>query len=227
MMSEFNEKVLELSYDVEHYERCGIQDWRNDIEIEKYENYESHLFYRPNEFEHPTPIIYQGYKPVVEHIDYPEADNSWNVMSKRMYEVLLSIGDFPHRVIPVVIVDSREQKENWFDSSSNLRKEICLWNYLVIQMTEHLDVFDLQKSIYTVDAEDGFVDRIDEYVFKVPLNGFPPIFKIPEDRTNTFVSSEAREAMNKAKITGPRFISLQQAKDWVDNPIVLPDKVYV
>jgi hypothetical protein len=53
----------------------------------------------------------------------------------------------------------------------------------------------------------------------------PPIFKMKTDSFYTFVSAKAREAMSKAKITGPRFISLQQAKDWVDNPIDLPDEV--
>jgi hypothetical protein len=223
---EIKEVAYKLDYDVEHYERCGL-DWTEDLIFENWEGFFSYEYNQTILFEHPNPVIFQGYMPVVKHIDYLEADNNWNIMSRRMYETLLSVGDFPHRIIPVAIVDSREQRENWFDSTGNLRNEICLWNYLAVQMTEHLDIFDYKKSKYWQNDEDE-PDRITSfstYVFKVPENGLPPIFKMKTDSFYTFVSAKAREAMSKAKITGPRFISLQQAKDWVDNPIDLPDEV--
>jgi hypothetical protein len=223
-MSEFNDYAYKLSWDVEHFERCGIQDWRNDIEIQDYEIY-GHLFYRTTEFEHPNPLIFQGHIPFLEHIDYPESNIYWNIMSKRMYETLLSVGEFPHRVIPIVVADSREPRRNWYDSAGNLRKETCLWNYLAVQMTEHLDIFDYERSEIWKDDEDepDRITDISKYVFKVPEKGLPPIFKIPERTVSLFVSVEARKALNNAKITGTRYISLTEAKSWVDNPIVLPD----
>jgi hypothetical protein len=101
MMSEFNDYAFELRYELYHFEELGL-DWDKDIEIEKYDDYESGSLYRTKQFEHPNPIVFQGNKPVVEHIDYPYPDNDWTVMSRRMYETLLSVGDFPHRLIPMV-----------------------------------------------------------------------------------------------------------------------------
>jgi hypothetical protein len=165
-MFEFNEIAYILSWDVEHFEELGILDWKEDILIEEFEGYESGALYQTKKFEHPTPIIYQGYKPVVEHIDYPYPDNAWNIMSRRMYETLLSVGDFPHRVIPTAIIDSRTPPWSWFEETAitkenaydegrpspyktgkNLREEVCFGDFVLVQMTEYLDIFDYGKMV--------------------------------------------------------------------------------
>lgn len=226
MKSEFDEVAYKLNYDVTHYEECGL-DWKEDILIEKYDGYLSYEYFETEPIVHPNPVIFQGYLDVVKHIDYPEPDNNWNVMSRRMYDVLLSIGDFPHRVIPVAIVDWRVQRKDWYNEAGELRKEICLWNYLAIQMTEHLDVFDYEKSKYTTDEDNrDEIVSIDEYVFR-DSSKLPPIFKISAESFYTFVSSKAREAMKEAKITGTRYSSIQApGTSSVDTSIVLPEEVY-
>lgn len=269
-MSEFNDYAYELRYDVYHFEELGL-DWDKDIEIEKYDDYESGSLYRTEQFKHPNPIIFQGNKPVVEHIDYPYSDNDWTVMSRRMYDTLLSVGDFPHRLIPMVMIDSRTFVwKDWFEETiitrenayneerpsryaagnKNLRKEVCFGDFVLVHITEHLDLLDRENSVFNrtmtkeelrkseekfeLEPEDRESDlemensNIDEYAFKIPENGLPPIFKIPENRVRTFVSAEAREAMRKAKITGVRYISIKgykygEERSWIDTKIVLPD----
>jgi hypothetical protein len=252
IMPEFNEVAYKLSWDVEHFEELGILDWEYDIFIEEFEGYDEKLFTYVEECKHPNPIMFQAYKPVVEHIDYPYPDNLWNIMSRRMYETLLSIGDFSHRVIPIAMIDSRTQPWNWFETTTitrenayeegrasrykmgkNLKKEVCFGDFVLVQMTEHLDIFDYEKSKYKKDdANSQKIVFIYEYVFKIPHNGLPPIFKIRESST-IFISAEAREIMKKEKITGITYISLKGYKSvldsdweqraWTDTKIVLPD----
>ncbi len=266
-MSEFNDYAFDLDYDLYHFEELGL-DWDKDIEIEEYDDYESGSLYRTKQFEHPNPIIYTGYWKVVKHIDYPHTDNYWNVMSKRMYETLLSVGDFPHRLIPMVMIDSRTFIWDWFEETTitrenayqkgqpsiyaagnkSIKKEVCFGDFVLVQITEHLDLLDREKCVFNkyitkeelrksneeLEPEDRSSElemensHINEYAFKIPENGLPPIFKIRESPTRTFVSAEAREAMRKAKITGVRYISLKSYKygeerAWIDTKIVLPD----
>jgi hypothetical protein len=266
-MSEFNDYAYQLRYDIYHFEELGL-DWDKDIEIEKYDDYESGSLYSTKQFEHPNPIIFQGNKPVVEHIDYPYPDNDWTVMSRRMYETLLSVGDFPHRLIPMVMIDSRTFVWDWFEettitrenayqegqpsvyvaSNKNLRKEVCFGDFVLVQITEHLDFLNRENCVFNkyITKEELRKDNeylepeyqaselemenqhIDEYAFKIPENGLPPIFKIRESRVVTFVSAEAREAMRKARITGVRYISIKgykygEERSWIDTKIVLPD----
>jgi hypothetical protein len=282
MMSEFNNYAYELSWDVDHFRELGL-DWDKDIEIEKYDDYEKFSITDTDLFDHPNPIIFQGCKPIVRHIDYPYPDNHWNVMSRKMYEVLLSVGDFPHRLIPIAMVNSLTFVwRDWFEETiitrenayeekrpsryaagnKNLRKEVCFGDFVLVHITEHLDLLDRENCVFNkyttkeelrkdnkeLEPEDQISElemenqNIDEYAFKIPENGLPPIFKIPESTISTFVSAEAREAMKKAKITGVQYVSLKghssgeiqawfagdeyEGKDirtWIDTKIVLPD----
>lgn len=231
MKSELEEDAYRLSLDVEHYRRCGL-DWNKDIVFQRYDGYVSYLYFETQMFPHPNPVVFEGSIDVVRHIDFPETDNDWLVMSSRMYDALKTVGEFPHRILPVVITDTRLNPRDWYDSSGNLRKETALWNYVAVQTTKYLDVFDYEKSKYNVDEDDRQeITVIGEYVFKAPPGGLPPLFRIPERVTSVFVSSEARRALREAEITGTRYISLkgykgEEERDWVDVPIFLPEEVY-
>jgi hypothetical protein len=227
MTLEFDEIAYKLDQEVYHFETYNV-DWNEDLVFEEYNGYIGYDTEGIELFEHPTPVIFQGYLDFVKYIDYPVCSNNWHVMSRRMYEILISVGDFPHRVIPVAVVDWTIQKKDWFDSNGELRKEICLWNYLVVQTTEYLDIFDYEKSTYRKDS-DGWIDKISKYVFKTSEEDcLPPIFKIKEEDLSLFVSAEARSALRKNRISGTRFISLQgfgkpDGGNYVDVPIILPD----
>jgi hypothetical protein len=229
MKLEFDEIAYNLDEEVYHFEDYGL-DWNEDLVFEKYDGYISYKTDGIELFEHPAPVIFQGDLDVVKYIDYPVRSNNWHVMSMKMYETLLSVGDFHHRVIPVAIVDWTIQKKDWFNPNGELRKEVCLWNYLVVQITEYLDIFDYEKSTYQKNPN-GWID-ISKYVFKTSAEDcLPPIFKIKEERLSLFVSAEARSVLRKNRINGTRFISLQgfgkiDGGNYIDVPIILPKEIY-
>lgn len=230
MKSELKEIAYELEYEVNHFEDLGL-DWRKDIEIVKYDNYPDYRYFDTEPVNHPDPVIYTGYLDIVRHIDYPYPDNSWNVMSRKMYEALLSVGDFPHQSMPVAIVDWRVQPEDWYDTTGNLKKDIALRDYVAIQITEHLDIFDYDKSTYTMrEDRPGMIDDVKEFVFKIPADGLPPIFKVSAKDFYVFVSAEARQALKKAKVSGTRYISLKgenkEHQSETDVEIKVPAEVY-
>jgi hypothetical protein len=87
--------------------------------------------------------------PILEYADY------WPVMSRKMAEVLLSVGDFPHQIIPVAFVDH-----------SDVPIE-C--DYVILHLTERSDLLDTHNSIYTRlpvmdDSGRTFTGRIEKLV---------------------------------------------------------------
>jgi hypothetical protein len=181
MMSEFNDYAFELSWEVSHFREFGL-DWDKDIEIEKYDDYEEFSVTDVDLFEHPNPIIFQGCKPIVRHIDYPYPDNDWNVMSRRMYEVLLSVGDFPHRIIPIVMVNSLTFVWDWFEGTvitrenayqegqpsiyaagnKSIKKEVCFGDFVLVHITEHLDFLDRENCVFNRSITKEELRELDE-----------------------------------------------------------------
>lgn len=230
MKSEFDEAAYRLRWDIDHFKELDL-DWNEDILFQSYDGYAGYELDVTEPFTHPTPLIYEGTLDIVRHIDYPYPDNMWTIMSERMLKTLLSVGDFPHRAIPVAITDTTVHPRDWYDEAGNLRQDKCLSNYFAVQLITHLDIFDYEKSRYFRDEDEPERLDIREYVFKVPPQGLPPLFRIAADSYRTFVSAEARQALKEAKIMGTRYISLkgykgEEERDWVDVPIVLPAEVY-
>jgi hypothetical protein len=137
-------------------------------------------------------------------IDYPYLPDliSWPIMSVRMLDVLLSVGDFSHQVIPIIfthidgLLPSSEERHD----------------FIILQLLEHFDGLDRNRTEYssTFDESDPELERIDitgEMVLKEPPNGFPPIFRVKEDRVPLYVSTAAKEALEKAGIQGLDFSS--------------------
>jgi hypothetical protein len=230
MSAVFLEIAYKLSWDLDHFEDYHILDWSYDLEIEPFPGIEKADMYDVKPFPHPSPVIFRAYPDIVNYIDYPYPENRWPVMSKRMYEALLSVGGFPHRVIPVAVVDWRVMRDKWRDESGRLRDEITNWNYVAVQLTEFADVFDWERATYTLDPNfPGWLDNVKEYVFKIPPGGLPPLFRIQSYPVALFISAEARAALKAAGVCGTQYISLRgyhiQNEPDVDVPVVIPDGV--
>jgi hypothetical protein len=205
-----NEVAYELSWEVSHYEDYQL-DWDYDLEIQPFPGQDKTELDETNFFPIPESIVFKGALSLTRHIDYPDPNNGWPVMSRRMHETLTAVGQFPHRAIPVSIVDSDAwHLQRCLDAFGRGRTDLVSSNYLAVQLTEFADVFDWEKSKYTPHERlPGIVQRVDEYVFKVPPGGLPPLFRIACDRTILFISAEARAALKAAGIVGPRYISLR------------------
>jgi hypothetical protein len=156
----------------------------------------------------PNPVEFQGLLSTVRQTDLPVIKELWPVMSKRMLEVLKSVGFFPHRVIPARIIEgtigrSISEKARHCDELGNLKSEFYTDDYILIQLTEHLDAIDLERSIYErYNPKTNMILGIEKYVFKDIGQEYPPIFRPTHCPTELFISDAAKKALEKSKVRG-------------------------
>jgi hypothetical protein len=151
----------------------------------------------------PKEIIFIAERKYLSMTDFPNLEDAhgWPVMSKKMAEVLLSVSDFPHQIIPVTFIDhSDEFIEN---------------DYVILHLTELSDFLDPDKSIYTReqamdDPSRTMISDIEKLVLKEPVNGFPPMFRVKWTEVNLFVSAEAKTALEASGIQGLSFSTIRQ-----------------
>lgn len=234
--------AYQLMHDVErfiHYET----DYRYDLKIENVSREHDLKIFDVAPFITPKPILYSGYFPILETVDFPVAENAWIVVSKKMLDVLKAVGTFSHLEFMTTVADSRITKDKWYSVEGNLREEITVNKFVTLQLTEHLDIFDFDKSKYTLcqnSAIDGyryihdpkeyiegsFIHDVEEYVFKIPKNGLPPLFHVKGLPITLFVSSQARAALKETGIRGIKYYSLKGirwgAGMFVDVPTPIP-----
>lgn len=224
MKDEFSENAYELRWELDHFETFNL-DWGFDLEIEPSRGAEMADFFDTAVFNNPHSIIYKGYPDVVKQIDYPYPNNRWPVMSRRMAEVLLKTGRFPHRLVPAVVVDWRVPEAERYDRFGQLRREITLNNFVAVQITEHSDLLDRDRSSFIIDKDNPeYFIEIEKYVFQVPEKGLPPLFRLKGYPVPLFISTQARAELKKAGIAGPRYLSLETPEnqtDEVDLPVRL------
>lgn len=136
--------------------------------------------------------------------DYPNNTPEWPVMSHRMLDVLRSVGDFPHHVIPVTLVQDTIPVEVRYDADGRPRPEYSKNDYVAVQLTSYTDVFDTERSRFRWNPmfPDSAI-RVDKYEFRVPPEGLPPLFRVQIFTVDLFVSAEARAALEAANISGP------------------------
>ena len=163
-------------------------------------------------FYHPEPIVeferieMEGTLFMFQGIDYLHTRPKLPIMSRRMLYVLNSLGTFPHQVISVSIKDNESSIYDINKPSGKYNRD----EYVAVHLLEHLNVFDYEKSIYKSDhIHPGNIRRIKKMVLKKPPKGFPPLFKIPEDSLNLYISPQAKLALEEAGITGVRFPRLR------------------
>lgn len=127
-------------------------------------------------------------------------------MSKKMLETLLSISNFSHQVIPVVMLDDTVLNEKYFDENNEVISENASFNFLALQLTSHFDGFDWEKSIYKKHWRNPErVLSIKKLVFKQSIHEFPPIFRLSAKPTQLFVSEEGKKSLESENIKGVKF----------------------
>ncbi len=146
----------------------------------------------------PSWIEFIGKTETIDAIDYPCIENAdyWPIMSKKMVEVLLSVGDFPHQVIPITFCHYSGTPMNY--------------DYVILNLLSLSDFMDFDESLYTlkptiVDPNKLMVRDIQKLVLKEPESGFPPIFRVKWHTVRLYVSAEARAALEAADIKGLDF----------------------
>jgi hypothetical protein len=225
-MEQRTDRAYCLSWEFDHLEFC---DEENDIEIRKFSGWEKTSRLRKiTPYELPNPIIFEGGFEILPCTDFPTNNVYWPVMSRKMYYTLLALGDFPHRVIPIAIINNRAfpfESHRWFLANGQPNPEVTNFDdFVVIQLLEHSDYFDFERSVYDPDKEYPEVpDYIHSYALNEPTNGFPPLFRLAAQSTVLFISAEARAALREAGIRGTAYELLNNPlQDEVDLPVQLP-----
>jgi hypothetical protein len=205
-----------------------IEFTRQDYELELQEFPGSEWMPRLMEtdsLELPNPVIFWGNQQLLNFIDYPSNIVNWPIMSRRMYYVLTSLGNFPHRVIPIALIDrSRfpDEPERCFLANGQPDPEITDFNNLVaVQILEYSHYFDFDRSDYEPSPKHPDLARsVNSYVLVEPPEGFPPLFRLDASAATLFISAKAREALREAGIRGTAYYPLDCLQSEVDNPDV-------
>lgn len=160
------------------------------------------------EFKLPNKIEFETVGDIIHHTDYPDCKPWWPIMSKRMLDTLLSVQEFPHQTIPVTMIDTQRHYDESVGKYIVPREG--LEDFVAVQLLEHLDLFDWEKSVYTLELEQPItINRLERMVLKEQDGGFPPLFRIATGgvRTRLYVSPQGRAALEDSDIRGVDFIN--------------------
>jgi hypothetical protein len=183
------------------------------IPFEGLEDVSSRLCRTSEEVPLPDVIEFRGLLQRVRATDFPVTNRYWPLISKRMLNVLTSVSSFPHQAIPTRIIEGsigrRLRDDPRYDVDGNIKPEFYTDDYVLLQLTEHIDALDLEKSEYEEYYSDiNAVEGVEKYVFKEPKNGFPPIFRLSVEPVPLYISHDAKNALEKAEIKGLWLIEL-------------------
>jgi len=143
--------------------------------------------------------------------DYPNNTADWPVMSRRMFDVLLSVGEFAHHAIPVTLVQDTIPVDVRYDALGRPKPEYSKTNYVAVQLLSYADVFDRERSLFTLSRRDpDEIMRIRKLALDIPPEGLPPLFRLEVYDIHLFVSAEARAALDSAGIRGPEYVPLDK-----------------
>jgi hypothetical protein len=173
----------------------------------------------------PNPVVFFGSHNLLNYIDYPSNNKYWPIMSRRMYYILTSLGDFPHRAIPIALIDGSkfpDEPERCFLANGQPDPEITNFNTLLaVQILERSSFFDFAYSEYERHPRDpDWVRSVNRYALGEPSGGFPPLFRLEVTPSELFISPKAREALRESGIRGTAYYPLDCLQSEVDNPDV-------
>ena len=147
------------------------------------------LFWRLEPFDELPVHKFEGkIEKRLSWLDYPRPDPLYPIVSKKMVDTLLSVGNFNHEIKLLTIYD-------W-------KSEETTDNFVFLHLLEWKDIIDRENSVY---YKRGGVRKV---ALKEPRGGYPPLFLVKDDELNWFVSEEAKEALEKADIKGVHFVPL-------------------
>jgi hypothetical protein len=213
-----------LTWELDHME---FYDGEYEIELLEYPGWEkTSSLMKTSPYELPEPVIFYADFDQLTRTDYPYNNVLWPIMSRRMYEVLCSVGEFSHQLIPIAMLDDSSftfDLERRFLSNGLPNPEVTNFDdFVAVQLLEKKNYFDFNHSEYSQDELFPEILDIDKYVLTSPQRGFPPLFKLSVSSVELFISSEAREALREAGIRGTAYYSLDEFNDEVDIPVAIP-----
>lgn len=183
--------------------RQDLGDLDCDADLVKFDGSDAISFSLTKPLLLPDVIYFEAAFHVIAHKDYIINNVHWPIVSKKMLKVLISVGDFPHRAVPIVMLDDSVDPKERFDAQGKPKPGVANEDYVALHLLTHLDVFDWEESIYQENwISDKLVEDIEKLVIKEPAEGLPPIFRIAPCFQDLFISHAAKEALEEAGCLG-------------------------
>jgi hypothetical protein len=102
-MEQRTDRAYRLTWETDYLENC---DEEYELELEEFPGSDwIPGLIKTSPYNLPDPVIFWGNPEFLSDVDYPTSNVNWPIMSRRMYYILLAVGDFPHRVIPIAMMD--------------------------------------------------------------------------------------------------------------------------
>jgi hypothetical protein len=224
-MEQRENRAYRLIWETRYLDNC---DEEYELELEEFSGSEwIPGLIETSSYEIPEPVIFWGNPEFLSYLDYPTSNVNWPIMTRRMLYTLLTIGGFPHRVIPVALMDGTRftyEPERRFLTDGQPNPEITNFDDLVaVQILEYSDYFDFERSQYEPSPKYPDLARsVSSYVLAEPSEGFPPLFRLNASAATLFISAEAREALRETGIRGVAYYPLNSLQSEVDIPVQLP-----
>jgi hypothetical protein len=215
-------RAYRLTWETEHME---FYDGDFEMELREFPKWEkTNGLHKITPYNLPEPVVFEADFEALSFTDYPINNVYWPVMSRRMYYTLCTVGEFPHRVMPVAMIDDRSfvfESERRFLADGTPNPEVTNFdNFVAVQLLEETDYFDFEYSEYEPDPDfPEWVTSVRRYVLNEPPEGFPPLFRLAAYSVTLFISAEAREALREAGIRGTAYFPLDQVQSEVDIPV--------
>ncbi|WP_028973389.1 hypothetical protein [Spirochaeta cellobiosiphila] len=159
----------------------------------------------------PDKFIFSGDFDSVGTFDYITNDLRIPIFSKRMIDLLTSLGEFEHELIPCEIFDFSiphekvfEDRSKWlFKSSVEINKD-----YFVLRPLGDFLEMDYEKSEYEMlTGFPGEIESITNLVIKEVEGGLPPLFRIKERSIAILVPESVKAELEAAGLKGLVFES--------------------
>ncbi|SNS53973.1 hypothetical protein SAMN06265795_103271 [Noviherbaspirillum humi] len=188
-----------LDWDLSH-----LIDLDNDASIVKFQGCENTIrLALTHEYGIPPFVEFEAIFDTLQKTDFPTNNVRWPIMSATMLATLTNVGSFPHKLIPVVMIDCRiGPYANRIAQISGAQNR----DFTAVQLLEHSDLLDWENSI--VDPSFIIPDQvmgIQKLVLRKPNKPLPPLFHLSAYPTALLVSSEARLALKEKQIKGLAF----------------------
>jgi hypothetical protein len=202
------DRVYRLDWNIDHLiDNAEVDGWLRESAFPDAPD-ESAFWRIKEDLDLPNPVIFDVIGDIFKVIDYPYLDVGWPIMSQRMLDTLLSVGDFYHRAYSLRMIDCEVIGRD--EENRTIKSGIEYDNFLAVQVLEDLDVLDLDNSIYERGKRNpDAVINVEKTVFREPSTGFPPLFRAVHRETYLYVSAEARTALEAAGIRGVDFIQVE------------------
>jgi hypothetical protein len=208
-----------LRFSLQHLDSLPDPSEREYGEVEDYdvliyeptrpEGIDDSLLERVIPYNGPGYLNWLGFLDRLPQTDFLRGDLLWPIMSKRMLYILCSVGDFPHKAIPLRIFDYAQRNElEQYLNREGLPSDICNTDYVALQLLEETDVIDFELSEYEDPIPDSILPpTISRLVLREPIEGFPPIFRLAKEYLPYLhVSLKAKQALEDAGIHGLEFV---------------------